>query len=77
MIAEIKSINDGLVPICCNCSKIRHPHHDPFSKESWVSSEPYKSELHTSGLTHGICPDCCEILYPAEFESLQDSPFRN
>ena len=77
MIAEIKLINDGLVPICCNCRKIRHPHHDPFSRKSWINSEPYRDELENSGLTHGICPECCELLYPAEFKALDNSPFAN
>lgn len=75
MIAEIKSINDGLVPICCNCDKIRHPRQDPFCRSSWFSSAPYKNELESDKLTHGICPDCLEKLYPEEYQALNGEGF--
>ncbi|HNW35032.1 MAG TPA: PAS domain-containing protein [Candidatus Ozemobacteraceae bacterium] len=55
--AEIKALR-GIIPICCNCKKIRN------DKGYWQLLESYIQEHSEADFTHGICPDCAEQLYP-------------
>ncbi|WDP89608.1 MAG: response regulator [Desulfobacter sp.] len=43
------------IPICANCKSIRR------DDRNWQQVEEFFSDLVFS---HGICPDCCEKLYP-------------
>ena len=45
----------GVVPICAGCKSIR------INDETWLPVEAYFSHIQFS---HGICPECCEKLYP-------------
>ncbi len=45
----------GVVPICASCKSIRKENND------WVNIEDYFKNVMFS---HGICPTCCEKLYP-------------
>jgi PAS domain S-box-containing protein len=47
----------GFVPICARCKKIRNPEGD------WVAVESYLVERSDLRFSHGICPECGEILY--------------
>ncbi len=47
-----------LIPICASCKNIR------IKSDDWVPVEDYFTKILFS---HGICPSCCEKLYP-EFD---------
>jgi len=55
--AEIKALR-GIIPICCNCRKIRN------GNGYWQLLEAYIQEHSEADFTHSICPDCAEQLYP-------------
>lgn len=48
----------GLLPICANCKRIRD------DDGTWPTLEKYISEHSDAEFSHGICPDCRELLYP-------------
>lgn len=48
----------GLLPICANCKKIRD------DRGYWNKIEKYVAAHSQVQFTHGICPECAEILYP-------------
>jgi CheY-like chemotaxis protein len=48
----------GLIPICANCKKIRD------DAGYWQAVEQYIMEHSEALFSHGICPDCMNILYP-------------
>jgi hypothetical protein len=50
-----------LLPICSNCKKIRDD--DGY----WQQIETYITDNSDTYFSHGICPDCCKELYPAEY----------
>jgi len=49
---------EGFLPICAWCKKIRD------EDGSWNSLEKYIRHRTKADLTHSICPDCMEKLYP-------------
>lgn len=55
---DVKTLR-GLLPICMNCKNIRD------DKGYWQKLETYFQE-HSPKIqfSHGLCPDCMEILYP-------------
>lgn len=55
---------EGLLPICCNCKKVRLEGEDPLRQESWIGIESYISDRTDADFSHGICPDCTRKLYP-------------
>ncbi|RPI01810.1 MAG: PAS domain S-box protein [Ignavibacteriae bacterium] len=56
-LSHIKELK-GLLPICCNCKKIRN------DKGYWQVVEGYIIEHTDATFTHGVCPDCMKTLYP-------------
>lgn len=56
-IEEIETLR-GLIPICASCKSVRDD--DGF----WQSIEVYFAENSATQLSHSICPDCVERLYP-------------
>lgn len=54
--AVIKTIG-GFIPICSNCKKIRD------ENGSWSSIDHYIMDYTEHELSHGICPECSEMLY--------------
>ncbi|QTA78153.1 Signal transduction response regulator, receiver domain [Desulfonema limicola] len=66
-LAEIKTLK-GILPICSNCKKIRLENSDPRKQESWVMLESYIQKHTDAQLSHGICPECAQKLYPDFFE---------
>lgn len=48
---------EGLLPICCNCKKIRD------TNNNWVAVERYFKDQIDTDFTHGICPECKKLLY--------------
>jgi len=53
---EIKKLK-GIIPICCNCKKIRD------DRGFWEMVETYIEDRTDAEFTHGICPECSEVLY--------------
>ncbi len=52
------NVLSGMLPICCNCKKIRDDDH------YWHEVAGYIREHSDAEFTHGICPDCAKKLYP-------------
>lgn len=48
----------GMLPICCNCKKIRD------DEDYWHDVADYITSHSDAEFTHGICPDCVKTLYP-------------
>lgn len=55
-ISKIKQLS-GLLPICCNCKKIRE------NNGSWTQIETYIHEHSEAQFTHGLCEKCLSELY--------------
>ena len=58
-LEEIKTLR-GILPICCECKKIRN------DEGYWTRIEAYISKHSEANFSHGICPDCVEKLYGHE-----------
>ncbi|MCP4251807.1 MAG: response regulator [Candidatus Scalindua sp.] len=58
--AALERVNllSGILPICCNCKKIRDV------DGSWQDVVVYVRDNSEADFTHGICPDCKIELYP-------------
>ncbi len=56
-LAEVKTLS-GLLPICSHCKKVRD------DKGYWNQIEHYVHEHSNASFTHGICPECVDVLYP-------------
>jgi integral membrane sensor domain MASE1 len=54
---EIRTLR-GLIPICAHCRKLRD------DAGLWQSLERYLSSHTEAQLTHGLCPQCLDDLYP-------------
>ena len=56
----LKKVNtlSGLIPICSNCKKIRD------DEGYWQQVDIYMRDHSTADVSHSICPDCIEKLYP-------------
>jgi DNA-binding response OmpR family regulator len=62
-LEEIETLK-GLLPVCCNCKKIRLTEAGIKKKSSWVSLEAYLHKHTAVDVTHSICPECMATLYP-------------
>ncbi|MBX7143673.1 MAG: hypothetical protein K1X79_04415 [Oligoflexia bacterium] len=63
---ELKILR-GFLPICASCKKIR-------SKEGgWEQIESYISTRSEALFSHGICPECTEILYGDQIRKMAQS----
>lgn len=64
LIAELRAILtqekrlSGLLAICVSCKKIRDEH------KNWQPVEIYIREHADVEFSHGLCPDCAQVLYP-------------
>lgn len=57
LLEKIKKM-EKILPICSVCKKIKD------ANNHWVKLEKYFSDNTESQLSHGLCPDCIEKLYP-------------
>ena len=48
----------GVVPICATCKRIIN------EKGAWLTIEQYIMDYTELKLSHGICPECAEKIYP-------------
>jgi PAS domain S-box-containing protein len=55
--SQLKSLR-GILPICSECKNIRN------DEGAWQQLEYYISKHSEAEFSHGMCPDCAEILYP-------------
>ncbi len=62
-LAEIKLLG-GLLPICCQCKKIRD------DQGYWKQVEQYIEQHTAARFSHGLCPDCAQELYPEAYQRL-------
>ncbi len=57
-LGNVKQLS-GLLPICAHCKKIRD------DQGYWNQLELYLSQHAEVGFSHGICPECASLHYPA------------
>jgi two-component system cell cycle response regulator len=57
-LAQVKTLS-GLLPICSGCKKIRD------SDNYWHKVEAYIASHSKAKFTHGLCPECIKIYFPA------------
>ena len=55
---------ETLLPLCSNCKKYRN------ETGQWLPIEKYLVDNGSPKLSHGMCPDCLELLYPSYVERL-------
>jgi PAS domain S-box-containing protein len=60
-LAEVKTLS-GLLPMCARCKKIRD------DAGYWTQVEEFIGGRTNVQFTHGVCPECCQLLYPDEGE---------
>jgi|GEM_PF-3570758 len=53
-LKEIKTLQ-GLIPICCQCKKIRDEH------QVWWQLEAYLQDHTDARFSHSLCPDCAKV----------------
>jgi PAS domain S-box-containing protein len=58
LLKEIKVLR-GLLPICAACKRIRDEH------GKWWPLDAYVEQQTEAELTHTVCPDCKDVIYPA------------
>lgn len=66
-LARVKQLQ-GLLPICAWCKKVRD------DKNYWRGVESYIAEYSEARFTHGICPDCKDVVSQQNRRRLGDSP---
>jgi len=54
----------GLLPLCMSCKKIRD------DKGYWNQLEIYIRDHSDAEISHGLCPECAERLYPRHYRKL-------
>ena len=62
-IVMVENVNDimalkEMIPICCNCKKVRE------DNDYWMAVEQYVNSFISVDFSYSICPDCVEKLYP-------------
>jgi diguanylate cyclase (GGDEF)-like protein len=56
-LAEVKTLQ-GFIPICARCKRIRDD--DGY----WGQIEAYICKHSEAVFSHGVCPECAEVLFP-------------
>ncbi len=57
LFAQMRNL-EGILPICCNCKKIR------TDKNNWQPIEEYLLSQAPVDFSHSICENCASQLYP-------------
>lgn len=64
LLHEIQVTIRGLLPICSACKKVRAPGAEATDRDSWSEIESYITEKTQADISHSLCPDCKQRLYP-------------
>lgn len=56
----------GLLPVCANCKRIRD------GEGAWQAMESYLQKQAGLQVTHGVCPECMQKLYPEIYDRVKD-----
>ncbi len=65
-LEEVKTLR-GIIPICMHCKKIRN------DEGYWEDVAVYIHNHSYADMSHGLCPDCMEKLYPDVYDKLKSS----
>ncbi len=65
-LEEVKTLR-GIIPICMHCKKIRN------DGGFWEDVAVYIQNHSYADMSHGLCPDCMEKLYPDVYEKLKST----
>lgn len=65
-ISEITQLRK-LIPMCAGCRRIRN------DQQYWQSVETYLRDHHSMDVSHGLCMECVERLYPEFASSLRQN----
>ena len=57
------SLYENILPICCDCRKIRDDEKCGFGKGEWLSMEQYFHQKMNIMPSHGYCPECAEKFF--------------
>ena len=63
--AEVRMLS-GILPICCNCQKIRD------EENRWTQVEEYVRHRTNAQFSHGFCPECFRALYPEDADLVNE-----
>jgi hypothetical protein len=63
---EIKTLR-GIIPICMYCKKIRN------DEGFWEDVAVYIQNHTYADMSHGLCPDCLNTLYPDVYDKMKSS----
>lgn len=69
-VAQLESVQEevntlrGILPICSYCKKIRD------DEGTWNQVEEYVQKRSEANFSHGICPECVQKHFPAEYDAL-------
>jgi hypothetical protein len=62
-LSEVRQLR-GLLPMCSYCKKIRDDAND------WIVLEKYIQTHSDATVSHGMCPECAQKLYPELYEQM-------
>ncbi len=54
------TLHEGILPICCDCRKIRDDEKCAFGEGEWLTLEQYFHRKTDIKLSHSYCPECKE-----------------
>ncbi|HEY6010307.1 MAG TPA: HAMP domain-containing protein [Nitrospirota bacterium] len=63
-LTKVKTLS-GLLPICASCKKVRD------DKGYWNQIDAYISEHSDAEISHSLCPECAQKLYPELWEKMK------
>ena len=64
-LAEVKTLR-GYLPVCASCRKVRE------EDGSWINLEVYVEHHLDAEISHGLCNECAEKLYPSLMEEMEE-----
>jgi len=74
MIAGLQRTLAGVVPVCSGCKRIRRPDAPEADVASWQVVDDYLAGHTAAMVTHSLCPDCLNRLYPEMVQSMRPAP---
>ncbi len=63
-LKKVKTLS-GLLPVCASCKKVRD------DKGYWSQIDAYITEHSEAEVSHSLCPDCAQRLYPEYWEKIK------